>query len=625
MHLLVCVLATVLALAAGCDQCGGAPRGATIATLTTIAGPSAKRDWADKLHQWAPAAVGAELALGDGVQTDATTTAELTFINGARLALDAASTVRLLAERGAGDTALDIETGSARLRVGGRGLALRTHVGIATIAPDSEVVLTREGEALGFEVALGDVSFRDPDAGLIELRAGDSINIGIGMAVLEVRRNPRPAGEDEPPARSNEPFALEVTRGGVRVSGPDGKPRMLGRGNHALVPGAQLKLPAGSEAVLTRGGERVRLRGVGEFVLGEGGTLVEVRRGTAVMEADGPDLRIGVPEGTLEAHGDAEGTVATVTVGPTDGKLSVAQGRVTASLAGQSGDVTAGSERTWSHGAALAVTPGPSYRNLLARAGESFVVHAPEAPVAIGFDIGKCPGEGVLELMGARQQARGTGSANLLFSPGIRGYTLRCIGPRGPGNIVARGSVHVLVDPGTRKLPPRAPTSQVDADGRSYTIYYQNQLPEVAVRWPNAPVQKEYKLDLDGTPVSLTAPEHLFTSGSLRDGTHTLSFQAQGRRSRTTTVIVRFDNAAPKASLGSPPNRAFQAGDLVTVEGVALPGWRVSVQGGTVQSGAADRFSGQVQTSEEQRDIAVRLSHPRLGTHYYLRRATDSR
>jgi hypothetical protein len=399
---------------------------------------------------------------------------------------------------------------------------------------------------------------------------------------------------------------------------------MLGRGTHTLAPGADLRLAPGSDARLTRGRERVRLRGAGDAVLGGDDALLELKRGTALMDADGTDVVMRVPEGSLRAHGEAGGTLATVLVGPRDGKLTVAQGRVTATLGGVTGTVAAGGDRSWKHGGGSAMQPGPSYHNMLARAGESFVVHAPEAPVAVGFDIGKCPGEGVLELLGARQQARGTGSANLLFSAGIRGYTLRCIGPRGPGNIVARGSVHVLVDPGTRKLPTRAPTSHVEADGRSYTIYYQNQLPDVAVRWPNPPSEAHYQVVLDGAPTSIDAPEHLFVSGMLRDGTHTLSFQAGPRRSRTTTVIVRFDNAAPKASLGAPANRGFTPGDVVTVEGVVLPGWRVALPGGSVESGAGDRFSGQVQTSKERPDIAVRLSHPRLGTHYYLRRAAGS-
>ena len=612
-------------LLGGCGRCGDAHR-QPIATLASIAGPSVVRDYAAHVHAWEAAQPGAQLALGDGARTDPRTTAELVFINGARLSMREATTVRLVADSGDSDTALDVEAGSARLRVGNRGLSLRTHVGLATIAPDSEILLTRDGQGLGFAVALGEVSFRDLDAGVVSLGAGDSMNVGIGMAVLEIKRAQRgleaPAEEPaEEPARP--PHTVQVTRGGVRVSEADGSTRMLGRGTHTLVPGAQLKVVAGSEALVARGNERVRLRGAGDAVLTDDEALLELRRGTAVLQADGPDGVLRVPEGSLRAHCDAAGTRATVAVDPRDAKLTVTQGRVTATLGGNTDLLTAGGERSWSHGEVV-VQPGPRHHNLRARAGESFIVHAPEAPVAVGFDIGKCPGEGVLEALGGRQQSRGTRSANLLFYAGIRGYTLRCIGARGVGNIVARGTVQVLVDPGTRKLPTRAPTSKVEADGRTYTIYYQDQLPDVAVRWPNAPAQPQYQIVLDGNATVLAAPAHTFVSGQLRDGTHTLMFQAGSRRSRTTTVIVRFDNAAPKASLGAPSNRDFAPGDLVTVEGVALPGWRVALPGGSVQSGAGDRFSGQVQTSEESPDIAVRLSHPRLGTHYYLRRAAGS-
>jgi len=185
--------------------------------------------------------------------------------------------------------------------------------------------------------------------------------------------------------------------------------------------------------------------------------------------------------------------------------------------------------------------------------------------------------------------------------------------------------VQVMVDAGTRKLPPRAPTSYVEADGRTYQIYYQNQLPEVVARWPSPPAETSYLLELDGAVIEeLKTPEHKFRSGTLRDGTHVLIFKAKGRRSRTTTVDVRFDNAAPKASLSVPRDRGFKTGDLVPIEGVALPTWKVSVEGGTVAMSAGDRFTGEVQTSKEHPDVAVRLSHPRLGTHYYLRRAAES-
>jgi hypothetical protein len=259
------------------------------------------------------------------------------------------------------------------------------------------------------------------------------------------------------------------------------------------------------------------------------------------------------------------------------------------------------------------------------RAGESFVVHAPQVPVAIAFEIAHaCKGEGVLEVGRGKQRARGKGQVRLLLSAGARRYVLRC-NDRARSRIVARGTVHVLNDAGTRKLPARAPTSEIEADGRSYTIYYQNQPPEVRVRWPSPPRASAYTLELDGQVITLTAPEHVFRSGSLRDGTHRLTFAANGRRSRTATVTIDFDNAAPTASLSAPADRAFAPGDTVAVAGVTLPGWQVGVRSGTMEKDGDHRFEGKVVTSAQYPDVAVRLSHPRRGTHYYLRRARGSR
>jgi hypothetical protein len=245
----------------------------------------------------------------------------------------------------------------------------------------------------------------------------------------------------------------------------------------------------------------------------------------------------------------------------------------------------------------------------------------------VSFEFGtQCKGRGSIELAQPKRHSTGEGHANLLLPPGSRSYTLRCLDAHGaPGRVVARGTAHVLADAGTRQLPLRAPTSLVDADGRGYTIYYQNQLPEVRVRWPNPPSADNYKLDLDGTTMSVASAEHQFESGSLRDGVHHLTFEAAQRKSRTTTVDVRFDNTAATASLTAPVDRAFKVGDTISIEGLALPGWNVSVRSGTIEKVGADRFQGSVVTSAEHPDIAVRLAHRRLGTHYYLRRASGSR
>jgi hypothetical protein len=268
----------------------------------------------------------------------------------------------------------------------------------------------------------------------------------------------------------------------------------------------------------------------------------------------------------------------------------------------------------------------PRHFNLSAPAGESFVLHAPEVPVAVAFDFAKkCPVSGEVELIGKRQRARGKGRAALSLAAGVRSYSVRCLGKDGAlGRVVAHGTVQVLKDPGTRKLPPKAPTSFVEADGRTYTVYYPNQLPDISVRWPNAPVEASYELEIDGKRETVAAPEHLLTSGMLKDGVHQLSFHGMTRRSRTTTVEVRFDNNAPTASLNEPNDRSFTPGSEVKVAGVALPTWKVSLEGGTIAKLSNGRFEGAIATTSDRPDIVVRLAHPRLGTHYYLRRAASS-
>jgi hypothetical protein len=193
-----------------------------------------------------------------------------------------------------------------------------------------------------------------------------------------------------------------------------------------------------------------------------------------------------------------------------------------------------------------------------------------------------------------------------------------------PGRISARGDVRALEDPGTRDLPPRAPTSTVDTDGRTYTIYYQNQLPTIRVRWPNAPTAARYELKVDKQITIVPKPEYIFPSGSLRDGHHELTFAAEQRSSRMASVEVRFDNTTTTASLNTPSDRGFAAGDTVAIEGIALPAWKVSVDGGNIEKVTDGRFHGSIVTSANQPDFAVKISHPQLGTHYYVRRASRS-
>jgi len=511
-------------------------------------------------------------------------------------------------------------------------LLLRTHIGLAQLAPGTRIVLTRDAEALLMRVDVGEATFRSSDGKDQRLGPGERVLLEVGMAIL------RPQDEKittavAPKPPGNAAIRATVKHDGVRARERGGEWHPLARGEHGLEAGTGLRLPADTEVELARGDERARLLGAGEYVVGDGDTLVEALRGDVRFVAHGKDVEVRVPGGRIVARAADGGSEGAVRIGDTEGTLEMTKGAATFRSATGEREVTAGRDYHWAitnepqPGPSDTDVPPPDYSNLEVRVGESFVVHAPEVPVAVSFDFStQCKGKGLVEHAQPKRRSTGEGHANLLLPAGARGYTLRCLDARGaPGRVVARGNAHVLADAGTRQLPLRAPSSLVDADGRSYTIYYQNQFPEVRVRWPNPPDASSYALDVDGTKMSVASAEHLFTSGSLRDGVHRVTFEAAQRRSRTTTVDVRFDNTAATASLTSPVDRSFKVGDTVSIECLALPGWNVSARSGTIEKVGADRFQGSVVTSAERPDIAVRLVHRRLGTHYYLRRASGSR
>jgi hypothetical protein len=631
-------LACAAAAASGCGRgCGKAPS-RVLATLTEVRGTSVRRDFDATRERWQAAKVGAQFALGDGVLTDPPAHAVLDLADGSKLEMEPGTLIRFLAGGAEqGEQPLSIETGEALLVTGASEVRLHTQVGMAVLQGGTRVRLSGGGgHEIGYRVEVGSLRFKDASGGSVAVGAGQDIHVGIGMAVL--KRGAAPAATPEPRPEGDaamQGVQATIEGGGVRARTRDKSAwDVLPPGEHALSAGTALRVPAGTSVHLARGEDRAELRGAGEFAIGSGSTWVQARAGDVHLAAAAHDITLVVPGGLIIARAAGGGSEADVRIGDAGGVVTVARGDVTLNAADGSRELSAGDERRFALGADAdgsdgAIEQAPGYANLEAHAGESFTIHAAEVPVAVGFDVGaRCPHEASIELTGpgAKQRARGTGRLDLLFQAGTRGYALRCAPASGSaGKIVARGTVTVLRDAGTRKLPPKAPASSIECDGRSYTIYYQNQLPDISARWPNAPSAARYTLELDGKTLALEAPEHLFKSGSLREGAHRLSFQANERRARTTTVEIRFDNAAPKASLSAPDDRSFAPGATVAVEGVALRTWKVSVEGGTVAVDGADRFSGQVTTSAERPDIAVRLKHPRLGTHYYLRRAAGSK
>jgi hypothetical protein len=58
----------------------------------------------------------------------------------------------------------------------------------------------------------------------------------------------------------------------------------------------------------------------------------------------------------------------------------------------------------------------------------------------------------------------------------------------------------------------------------------------------------------------------------------------------------------------------------IDVKGAVLPGWTASVDGNTIPLDGARRFIAKAQAPSGNA-LAIKLSHPQFGTHYYLRRA----
>jgi hypothetical protein len=364
----------------------------------------------------------------------------------------------------------------------------------------------------------------------------------------------------------------------------------------------------------------------------EGGTLkVEVMIGSAQMlgEKESLELRVGdraeiLPDRTLRSlPGEGAGAAASAAPPGVSSAGVVAPER---GIADGGVDVDLSANSAPDGGAADAPARGPETVDFPAVAGDSFVVHDPKPPTAIAFTQNRCPSGALLTLHSARGKPRvtlGNARVSAVFPAGSTRYTLTCVGAEDVP--VAAGTITVQADSGTRQLARTAPFTQVDADGRRYTVLYQSLLPKISVRWPNAPEASSYALSVRSSSgarsFTSAAPSYAFPASALAEGEHTLTFEAAGKRSKPTSVVVRFDNAAPTASIVSPADGSFAPGASVLLSGAALPGWSVSAAGKELAQDAQNRFSEEVGAPSGQRALVIRFSHPSRGVHYYLKRS----
>lgn len=257
---------------------------------------------------------------------------------------------------------------------------------------------------------------------------------------------------------------------------------------------------------------------------------------------------------------------------------------------------------------------------------ESATVHAATMPVDVRVHVPPCTnGPGTLEIAGpsghqSLTPSRGSEHVVARLGAGVHRWWLRC------GKVKsAQATLRVQRDPATMELPKTAPQVEVEADGRRYTVRYQNVLPVVRLTWPNAPEATRYKLTLrrkDRTlNYELKKPNHELRSGELGEGDYDFRFSSDtGGASAHGSLRIVFDNTARSAYLSSPAEGSSAEGSHILVAGAALLRSEVSVDGSPVPLDAQGRFRVTVPRDPARGTVTVRVSHPITGVHYYLRR-----
>jgi hypothetical protein len=649
------VVALVLLLS-GCRGCGA--KAGVVAELVERQGATT-RELAASPGTWSDVAPGATFALGDAVRTDATSTAKVELATGGGLQLRENTTVRFL-NPGTAGRRVGVETGEAEIESGLSGLSIQTTLGLAQLEPGSLVHVTTPAKRAGardaaekearFDVLVGRAQLdSEGDAGIRTVEAGQRFFVKTGIATLEpiekpaapveAGQAPTPQQDAASPAEGAAPVVegvqADVRGDGVRTAAhAGGGLTALPPGSRQLETGSRLVVPDGATVDLTRGDEHVTVSGRADVSIGKpGASLLKVQSGRVSVGSQTVGLRIDVPGGTIVLAAPGAGKVAGeievlahVTVVASNNAQFRLEGKAGTTLVapGQSGKLD-------TSGVATTEELAPSAADVTIPAGESPVIHSPRgvAHVRVRFDA--CPEDAIVEVSSGpstrRMFARGQGisAAVLPLGLGAHKYAVRCVGSAESGPHPG-GTIQVLRDSGAAPLPRMAPVNTIDADGRRYSVLYQNLLPQLSFRWRADPAAGALVMHLE-RPSGLvqkfpaTAGTVTLPAGGVREGLYKFWFETEGTHSRSaeTTVQISFDNAAPAAEIHQPVD-GQASGATIHVSGVATEGSAVSAGGAALPMDSQFRFEGDVPGPQAgDRSIAVRIAHPAHGVHYYLR------
>ncbi|HTV19053.1 MAG TPA: hypothetical protein VMG12_10290 [Polyangiaceae bacterium] len=612
-------LALAQALLGGCGGCG---HDTPLARLTASSG-QVERDTAHELGHWRPAADGDSFQLGDGVRTLVDSSARLELDDGSALGLEALTSIRFSEHPPSEQTlAFDVETGEAVLQAGAEAVNVQTRVGLARIDSRSTVRLGPAEGGVRFVVHVGHAVF----GGSNDLRPGDEVVVsseGVAQPAaprVAVAPAPSTSAPNAPPSAPAPLFARVKGRGARLANGAGWS--LLAEGSAPLAPGSKLRLSRDTEVEVTRDAERATLDQPGDYVIAPNPTVLVAAARGGLTAGGASAVRIEVPGGVIVVAAEGRARVQT---GERGTRVDVLGKSAQLESAERSETLLAGQRGTLRRGAAPDIE-GRSldYADLEIAAGDSVIVHDPKPPTAVRFAFGDaCAGHGRIDLTGPsekRTYAAGAAAVTLGLDAGTFRYQLSCDGAT---RVSRKGRVRVLRDAGTRRVVAKPPTTRVVADGRPYTVLYQNRLPRIELSWKNPPSAPNLQLlheraDKTSETIALSQPAYAFEPGKLGEGEHVFAFQGGGRLSRRTPVLIAFDNAAPTATLDVPIE--LDGGAPVEIRGAALPGWDVRVEQQKPSLDAQGRFSLTSPWPSDRRAIAVWLSHAGRETHVYLRR-----
>lgn len=251
----------------------------------------------------------------------------------------------------------------------------------------------------------------------------------------------------------------------------------------------------------------------------------------------------------------------------------------------------------------------------------SVTIHTPSLPVTVRTPSFTCASAAKVSLDGdpvpLASEARG--ATLRITRPGAHRLKVGC-----GRSTLAQLTLQVLRDAAHGELPRTAQAVEIDADGRRYTVRYQNLLPHVTVRFRDARPASGYTLfvrrNARTRSFASARPERTLPASEISEGSAELWFTSDnGQRSKTSVLRTEFDNTAEALALAEPREGASASGDTSQVLGVALLRSHVWANGAPLAIDDKGRFKAQVALSNSKR-VVVRASHPAAGVHYYLRR-----